>query len=227
MPTVIKSPEDMKTSIMEEIAWDKRIIDSSGIIVEVIGATARLTGTVPSYSDRRHAAMDALCTPGITAVDNQLTVTHPGYYGTPSDASIQSDARSILALNSNLPSARIRVSASGGTVTLRGSVDSYWQKLRTEELISDVSGVQGIRNELTVVPTETYDDESIAASIISAIERTMNININQINVTVENGSVWVSGSIPDWLTHRRIIEIISHTGGVRSVHDNLSQRKRV
>jgi len=221
--TVLLSPEEMSASILDQLAWDDRV-EAGDINVEVIGTTARLTGTVPSYADKRYAQIDAMQISGIMAVENQLVVEYPSYIGIPSDPDIQSNIKTILALHRNIPLSRIRIDVHEGVVLLEGSVDSQVQKEKVEELAADVSGVMDIRNDLAIVPTETYQDEGIAKSIIAAFIRNTSINMNDINISVANGIVTLSGVVHDWMTRRAAEEIAFFTGGVTSVNNRLIVR---
>ncbi len=215
------SAQDKQKNIHEELLWDNRI-DASGIAVEVHGTTVRLTGTVPTYADRRHAENDIRFTPGITAIDNRLTVDHPGYIGTPSDQDIEDAIHSLFTLNTAIHTSEISLRVEGGLVTLEGTVESLWQKMKIEDLVADISGVLGIHNELTVLPIEPLEDEDIEYALVSAIVARTHASEDLIDVSVRHGAVTLSGSVPDWRTHRAVVDIAVSTSGVRSVHDRLS-----
>ena len=112
-----------------------------------------------------------------------------------------------------------------GRVTLRGSVDTLWKKIRIEELTLGLNGVLGITNELAVVPTERYVDKAIAEDIEAALDRNVNIDVDLIELKVENGKVTLSGtvgSLPDFRAAQKIAE---NTPGMLMVDNELIIRQ--
>lgn len=47
------------------------------------------------------------------------------------------------------------------------------------------------------MPTEQWSDEAIARNIEAALERNVNVDVNDITVEVDNGRVILSGVVPD------------------------------
>jgi len=213
--------EQIKTRILEQLLWDNRV-DATDIKVEVQENTVRIVGSVPTFQERRLAEEDALSIPGVTVVHNELTVKYPKGITLPDDADIQSNIRNVFFLVSSFDASRIRIAVNGGVVVLDGSVDTYWQKLKAEELAADVVGVIDIQNRLAVVPTETYHDEAIAKNVIDALDRNVNIDARSIDVEVENGVVTLSGVVPDWTSLREAENAALYTAGVTGVNNNLT-----
>ncbi len=218
---LLRSSEKLIQSIIEQLSSDERV-ESSDIHVDVHGATALLTGTVPSYADRRHAELIAAQTPGIAAVENTLAVEPPSYIKLPSDDEIAAAVQRLFALTLQLSTRHLQVSVEDGAVTLEGIVETYWQKIRAEEITADAAGVREIRNKLVIVPTELPDDESIARSIVTALDRTSRINTSLMNISVTNGAVTISGTVQDWIARKAVQEIALFTEGVREVVNELS-----
>src|SRR3989339_922939 len=118
--TVVQSNEQIRHIILQHLASDSRV-NAQDIRVEVDGTTALLSGSVPSYADRRHAAEDVLLMPGITAVNNQITVQYAPQRTLLSDDRLQSHITELLRWNARLRSMnpdRIRVQVNNGIVTL-------------------------------------------------------------------------------------------------------------
>jgi len=213
--------EEIKKEIVDQMYWDQSV-DASKILVEVANGKVKLTGRVPSFSARRAAYNDAIVIPGVTSVDNQLNVeTAPTTY-TVSDDELKTRIENVLSWSASLNSANsITVAVSSGRVILSGYVGAYWKKLRAEELTSEVAGVREVENALSVVLTKKLSDKLIADDLMTALERRDSLEINQINVTVENGVVTLSGAVPDWTTLKGIERTACYTAGVSDVVNHL------
>lgn len=67
-----------------------------------------------------------------------------------SDERIREEASEALMRDPFVDASKIRVEVKDGIVTLRGSVESRWMKRQAEDCVDDISGVDDVRNELTV-----------------------------------------------------------------------------
>lgn len=72
-PTVI-SAADATSNITAALLRSAQA-DARHIQVAVLGSEIRLTGTAASWADRHQAEYAAWCTPGVTHVDNRVTIT--------------------------------------------------------------------------------------------------------------------------------------------------------
>ncbi|MGV2829598.1 BON domain-containing protein [Myxosarcina sp. GI1(2024)] len=193
---VAMTNEEIKTRVVEHLHWDDRV-DASDVAVTVDAGKAQLSGTVPSYRAKMAAQEDARTVLGIRRIENQLQVQLPPTITAPSDSDIVSNVKSALVWNPDIDYTKIEVNVVGGVVTLRGTVDAYWKKFQAEDDAYWVIGVIGLNNELAIVPTEQWSDEAIARNIEAALERNVNVDVNDITVEVDNGRVILSGVVPD------------------------------
>jgi osmotically-inducible protein OsmY len=200
-----------KKDIVDSLYWDVRV-DASDVSVQVENGTAFLSGTVPSFAARRAAADDAWRVDGIHAVDSQLTVDYK--VPLPTDEEIQTGIKSVLLWSSAIDSSKIEIEVRGGKVTLRGTVASYWQRLRAQTLAEDVTGVIALINELTVVPTESILDEDIARQIIKAFEQNPLIDEDTVTVAVERGKVTLTGNVLTWSARNQARGTVASVPGV-------------
>lgn len=214
-----RKPEDVMVDVSTQLFWDNRINDSN-INIEVSGNRVILTGTVPSSTDRWEAEEDAYSIPGVSYVENRLRV-NPAAYPEPSDQEIRSRVENILDWNPTIDTSRIEVSAHGGVVLLKGFVDSYWQKTRAWDIASNVNGVKEVIDELKVKPPERITDEDIRNDIERAFARTRYVDIGRVNVSVQNGTITLTGTVGDYYAYRTVQEIASCTNGVIDVHNRL------
>jgi osmotically-inducible protein OsmY len=136
-----------------------------------------------------------------------------------SDAALARTVRSYLRSSQVAPSG-IKVSCHGGTVDLRGAVDTLWKKQDLEELVHEVPGVERVvADDVRVWPTARADDE-IEASIRVVLRETSDVSQETLAVSVSNGLVVLAGSVDDRSEVARVLELVSHVKGVRDI-DNL------
>jgi len=68
------TPSDLKKKIQDALVRNAQL-DAAGITVEVEGSKAILRGKVRSWAERQEAERVAWLAPGITSVDNKITIS--------------------------------------------------------------------------------------------------------------------------------------------------------
>jgi len=215
------SIEQLKEDIKDELHWDGRI-NSESIKIEVNSkGNVTLTGEVPSYTSKIAAEQDIKLLKGVSSVKNELKVLYFSSTRPINDNELFSKILETLRSSDDINAERIDINVKAGNVSLAGTQDAYWKKIKAENLISGISNVINISNKIEVFPKEDYSDESIANEILAGLTRTTIINIKEIVVGVKNGIVTLSGVIPDWKTHNSILRVVTFTKGVRDIENNL------
>jgi osmotically-inducible protein OsmY len=212
--------EQIRTDIENQLFWDSRI-DETGVTVTVVNGEVALKGSVSTFMAKQAAEDDAWVIPGVVAVENNITVEYPTTVTLPTDADIKSNVKNVFTWNAVIDTQDLEVSVSDGIVTLRGSVDSYWKMLRAEELVLDVRGVLGVVNEMAVVPTEDFVDETIAEDIVNALKRGPNLNVDDITVEVDDGVVTLTGTVPNAYGRTIARDAALYTPGVVGINNYL------
>jgi hyperosmotically inducible periplasmic protein len=213
-----RKDEDIKKDVIDQLYWDGRV-DASDISVSVQEGRVRLSGTVPEYSARQAAYEDTWAIRGVRAVENDVTVMT--MLPAPDDLKLRIRIVETLQDLVKIDPAGLNVTVDNGWTDLEGSVDSYWKKLRAEEIVSIIPGIRGITNKLAVVPTHDIQDELVAEKIMKALSRQAEINEESVYVKVEKGRVTLSGSAPSWVAHKAVHETAAQTEGVREIRDQV------
>jgi hyperosmotically inducible periplasmic protein len=214
---------DIKKNIENQLIWDSRV-DETGIRVKVEKGKVVLTGKVPSFIARLASEDDAWSVPGVISVENNIIIEIPSTGAIPDDKEIHERVTSILEWNKSIDTSNIEVIVSRGWVTLQGSIETYWKKIRVHELAGSVYGVIGITNNLAIVPTKKVSDIIIAETIVSALERNTMTDSGTISVEVKDGSVTLTGTVTSLAEAKAAREIAFYTEGVKEVHDNMILR---
>lgn len=210
--------EEIDKEVVDELYWDSSV-SAADVAVTVRDGIVTLEGTVPSYRAKVTAGDDAYFVEGVIEVNNNLIVEYPT---PPSDSDIQSYVENALGWDTDLDLHKIRVTVQDGDVKLLGTVDAYWKKLTAESDASRVRGVRNIRNEIAIVPTNERQDEQIAKDVEEALRRKWLLNVNNIDVEVEHGSVTLSGDVPSRLALEEADEAAFFTDGVKEVDNRLA-----
>src|SRR6266850_1654558 len=152
MATTIISDVDLKREVEAEINWEPSIRNPAAIAVAVKDGIVTLKGTVESYSEKLAAEQAALQVRGTRAVVNNLEVHLPSA-SKRTDEDIARAAASALDWTTGIPRDRIKVAVDDGWITLKGTVEWYYQKTAAEDAVRFLDGVKGVINLIEVRPT--------------------------------------------------------------------------
>lgn len=216
----MRTDEQIRHDIIKQLQWDSRI-NSTDINVEVNQHIATLSGNVSSYMQKTAAQMDALSITGVTEVHNHLKIITDTISEKFTDEQISRNIKTVISLNPVINPDTLEIRVDKGVVFLGGSVDEYWKKMQTEEIVFDVPGVRDVVNTLSVVPTNSPFDQAISADILTALQRISNIDIQKINVTVDGGRVTIHGRVPDWHAYTAAHNAARFTRGVTDLTNKL------
>lgn len=216
----MRNDEDIKVDVAKQLKWDARI-DASDVSIKVDNGKVDLEGNVPTMTAKSAAFDDAYLVDGVLSVYNNLDVEIPAAKTTPTDAEIRDNVVTALSINSDVESYKIDVTVDKGWVTLEGTVNAYWEKVSAENEALDINGVLGVSNNLGVVPTESYLDENIAEDIISALERNVHVNADDIDVKVEDGKVTLDGTVKTYTAKNAAFDSALYTPGVITVNNRI------
>jgi osmotically-inducible protein OsmY len=215
-----KKDEDIKKGVIDSLFWDGRV-DASNVNVDVHDQEVTLRGTVPNYHASEAALFNAWRVPGVTKVDNQLLVKFPSNIVIPSDKNLQSHIGNMLQWTDSTRDADIKVKVNNGKVTLDGSVDAYWKKLRAEQIVKEAAGVVEITDRLAVVPSESVVDDIVGEDISKALDRSYAVDVDDVDVRVKDGIVTLSGKLPNRIAVDATIEAACNTLGVKQIINRL------
>lgn len=126
-------------------------------------------------------------------------------------------------LRSHYGTARRNITVEpSGRVTLKGSVGSYYDKVRQRQLVSRIKGVTSISNQLQVV-TDSVPDNMIVSRIESALKLNGAINEpHRITVSSDKGTVILGGSVNSYRESMIAQDVASWAKGVLSVGNNIT-----
>lgn len=143
------------------------------------------------------------------------------------DLQVQKDVLSELRSEPALNAAALGVTVHNGIVTLSGEVAVYTQKLDAVKATARAKGVRAVANDIRVFPSDSCirTDTELAHDIFKALEWTVAVQEDQIDITVENGVVVLEGEVDHDAQRQIAVKTIETMQGVRSVINKIKLRK--
>jgi len=123
------------------------------------------------------------------------------------DGQLQHDVLAQLEWEPSVEASHIGVTAKDGVVTLTGSVATYAEKMRAEEVTKKLYGVMAVANDIEVkIPgSHVRNDSDIAAAALNALRWNTSVPDEKLKVTVRNGWVTLEGTV-EWRFQREAAE---------------------
>lgn len=238
---VAKTDDEIKNAVKEAFLYDPRVI-SFNPTVGVNKGVVTLTGYVDNLKAKRAAEKDARNVVGVFSVKNYLKV-RPTIEST--DLDIENDVSDALLRNPYVDKYDIDVEVTNGVVTLDGTVDNYFEKIKADDIASKTKGTIGVDNNIEVknfnndafswgqygwnsfYPTyyvepsnEYISDYELKENIESELWWSPYVNEDEVNVRVIDGEAYLTGTV-DTEREKLYAEINAIEGGANEVSNNL------
>lgn len=115
----------------------------------------------------------------------------------------------------------IDVSSQEGVITLTGRVDSLFAKERSTLIAGTIKGVRGVINMLEILPPLAVSDKGLAADVKAALLSDPATDLFEIEVTVSNGVVKLSGTVDSWQEKKLCAIVVKDVIGVKEVQNDI------
>jgi osmotically-inducible protein OsmY len=189
-----KTDIELQKDVMAELQWDVSL-DAAKIGVEVADGVVTLAGHVRSYAEKHSAEKATQRVAGVRAIAMALEVALPGT-SVRTDSDIASAAQRALAWNLALPESKVKVSVTGGVVTLTGEVDWAYQRDVAGGAVRYLLGVKGVNDQIVLRSRAT--GATVKADIEAALKRRATDDGQHLGVTVDKGVVTLTGLVHSW-----------------------------
>ncbi len=208
----------------------KTYLKNESIRTDSRDGVVTLSGSVAEASHRALAESTVESLPGVTRVDNQLTIQKesPAEH---SDGWLATKVKGTLLFHRNVRGTKTSVEVMDGVVILTGEALNLAQKDLTSEYASDVEGVKKVVNQMTVsrtpelsdtMPSEEIDDASITAQVRMSLMSRRSTSALKTQVSTSNGVVTVGGIARNAAEKSLVTKVVTDIHGVVSVINNMT-----
>jgi osmotically-inducible protein OsmY len=142
---------------------------------------------------------------------------------TKDDATLQMDVLAEIARDPRFRPAEIGVEVDSGVVTLTGTVSSYPKLVAAAELASEIAGVKGVANDLTLEVSDSFvrSDTELVAAIREALRWDVDVPDEKIDLIVRNGRATLKGTVDYWYQRVAAAKAVERLSGVVAVSDQI------
>lgn len=102
-------------------------------------------------------------------------------------------------------------------VFMTGDVQAFWQLKLAQEIIANIPGVQAVYNRRTIIKGRKIKDQKISDDIRKIIKSFTSLKDSTLNITVNNGTVNISGTTEHRYEINRLKDIFAHIKGIRDL----------
>jgi osmotically-inducible protein OsmY len=210
----------LRKRVIQELEWEPSV-DATQLEVEISEGVVFLTGTVPSYAEKRVAEEAVKRVKGVRAVVEGIDVKLPDE-SRRADAEIAKAAAAALEWDVRVPEHRVVVTVEQGTITLDGDVDLQYQRDAAERAIAGLTGVTRVVNNLRLVSRVSSQD--VKAGVEAAFARSARLDPRGIVVEAIGRKVILCGSVDAWHEREEAERIAWAAPGVVAVENEIAVR---
>lgn len=132
--------------------------------------------------------------------------------------SLAGDVIAAIAANPHVGASAIRAFVTDGLVRLQGTVDTLYQKQVAEQVASQVPGVTGVENDLTVGVDIDIRDKVLQRNVDNTLA---SAGLENAGSRVDRGVASLLGSVASPVENSQAIELAEQVEGIKQVISNL------
>jgi osmotically-inducible protein OsmY len=212
--------KNLQRTVLDQLAFDPSV-DAAHIGVTARDGVVTLTGYVGSYAEKIGAERIVSSVRGVRGIAQEIQVRLPSDKKN-SDEEIARRILDILAWDSALALARIKIKVEHGFVTLSGTVEWQYQKQAAADDVRRITGVVGVDNQIEV--ETTVERGGIREKIQQAFQRSAAIEASRVTVDVSGGNVTLGGYVRAWFERGVAEKAAWSIPGVIKVDDKIVVR---
>ncbi len=214
----MKTDLQLQQEVVEELKFEPSIREME-IAVAAKDGVVTLTGFVDNYVEKMSAERTAERVSGVKAVAAEIRVRLPGLYQR-TDTDIAHAAVNALRWDIQVPDDRIKTTVENGWIHLDGEVEWQYQKWAAEDAVSNLMGVNGVTNVITVKPKKASSYE-VGEKIKDSLRRHAERDADKITIDATDGQVTLRGTVSSFAERQDAERAAWQAPGVTNVNDLL------
>jgi osmotically-inducible protein OsmY len=203
-----KQDDEAISNAIESAMMFDQAVNSNWIDVEVDNGVVTLSGTVKNLLAKERAVRLTRTVKGVVSVIDRINIEAPPV----SDGELRGDVKNALLWDPATEAYEIDVDVRDGTVILDGQVDSWDEKELAAKVVKGVRGVEQIINDLNFEYEATRSDTEIRQEVDERLKWDAYIDDGLVDVKVDDGIVYLSGTVGSAAEKRRAIADAWTTG---------------
>lgn len=214
----MKHDEQLQQDVFNELKWEPSVnADNIGVMVK--DGIVTLSGHVHTFAEKWRAEEAALRVAGVKALVVEVEVKLLADNQRP-DADIARSAENVVRWSNDLRHNSVKIMVEQGWITISGFVEWAYQKRNIGFALSNLMGVVGVNNQLSVEPK--IKSEAVKTDIEQALKRRAIEGVKHVSITVQGTEVTLTGHVHSWAERELVNHSAWNTSGVKSVVNHIT-----
>jgi osmotically-inducible protein OsmY len=213
----MKTDEILQQDVMDGLKWEPFIADCNLTVITNNGIIT-LTGIVDNYTKKTQAENVIRKITGVKTVINKIDVIINSWEEK-KDIKITAEILSVFRWNWNTLNDTIKVKVVNGWVTLSGGLEWNYQKEAAKEAVTNLIGVKGVSNNITIKSQSDTKIDSITLRL--ALQNHLALDSKDIEIEVSDSKITLKGTVDSWYQKELAGRIAWKAIGVINVYNEL------
>ena len=217
------APDDATLArVVEQRISGRPGVDRSRVAAGVEDSVLTLSGNVSTLHERGEIERLVATIRGLRAVENKIEVDR----GSDPDPLLEVHALRAIESSPRLRAFGLQIHVLDGALTIEGEVSLARDRADAEDLVSEVSGVVSVQNQIRLAPCP-FDPALVKKKIEGLLARRLIFGgVEDLRVTVgEGGEVVLEGVVPTGADRMRAERLVYGVRGVVSIRNLLQVRR--
>lgn len=216
----MKTNEELRTDVMDEIKWDPQLKDvATKIGVAVSDGVVSLSGIVNSYTKKLAAERAAQRVAGVMVVASDIEIKLVPV-GKLTDTELAESIKNVLQWNSAVNHDQIEVKVDNGWVYLDGKAEWEFERQSAQRSVEGLIGVIGVTNNITIKP-KAINVTEIKNNITNAFHRNASVDSSAIRIEATGNKVTLYGKVKSWAEKKEAENVAWFAPGVLEVDNQI------